>query len=80
MNDTQKEQVISIIKEVAGKPDAVVTEETLLDELEIDAGELATIDQKLEETFNVVLPDDAVAKSETVKDIIELLDSKLETN
>lgn len=79
MNNEQKEKATSIIRTAAGKDDSFeITETTTLDELEIDAGELATIDSKLEVEFNVVLPDDAVAKCETVGDIFELLNLKLE--
>jgi acyl carrier protein len=71
------EKIFAVIKEVSGKDVEVNLQTKLAEDLDLDAGEMVAIDAKLETEFGIDIPDDAVAKSETVEDIVNLVDSKI---
>ena len=72
-----QQKIFTTIKEVSGKDVEVTLQTKLAEDLDLDAGEMVQIDERLEKEFNINLPDEAVAKSETVEDIVNLVNSKI---
>ena len=72
-----QQKIFTAIKEVSGKDVEVTLQTKLAEDLDLDAGEMVQIDERLEKEFNINLPDEAVAKSETVEDIVNLVNSKI---
>ena len=72
-----QQKIFTAIKAVSGKDVEVTLQTKLAEDLDLDAGEMVQIDERLEKEFNINLPDEAVAKSETVEDIVNLVNSKI---
>ena len=71
------DRIIEIINEQLNIDDAVITEETSFkDDLGVDSLDLLELVMAFEEEFGISIPDEEALKMKTVKDIVELIDSK----
>jgi len=64
-------QIHELIKQHAAKADAIITEETRLDELGVDSIDLMEIIFRLEEEYGVEISVEGLAGRETLGDIVD---------
>lgn len=55
----------------------ITLEATLMDDLGADSLDAVELNMALEEAFNITIPDEALAKFVTVKDIVDYIDENV---
>ena len=71
------EQIKKVLTDSINVDEALVTEDAnLKDDLDIDSLSAVELALELETEFNITIEDEELAKLETVKDIMDLIDSK----
>lgn len=74
MSNSVREKVIKLIAEQAGKPEETLTDSTNLQaDLELDSLDIMDLLLVLEEEFDMEIPDEELAKIQTVKDIVDYI-------
>lgn len=74
MSNSVREKVIKLIAEQAGKPEETLTDGTNLQaDLELDSLDIMDLLLVLEEEFDMQIPDEELAKIQTVKDIVDYI-------